>query len=366
MTEFLKINRLLNLSKSADQRDLCEAANDDPELLSLIDGFLDEYLRIFPDAEWQRVYSGGMISVRIGDKGSTGFHIKEMLILTRTLCKLKVYQGYEKLLLGFRNPTQINSTYFETVVAGWCADRAVSLALEFSPEVAIKGGYKHPEFLWHTELGDIYCECKRANLLESAWNKKANRLLAELNTIYENYEPWDTSLRLDVRFASGTSNKIQARFKNVVAQASAALRADAYQSKEFIEGDVSAVLRSRDEPFSYEKESIIGYRGKTETVSKTLQELTFLSLTMSLVKYRQEAVLRLLKDAKTQLPPDSNGAVFIDIGGYEAAPNKLMSLLGHPAYEYVPWVSTWDHDEMTGAVWRNNQPFGDRLLLARA
>ena len=364
MIENLQISRVLDLSLAADQQELCEAAKNHPELLSLIEEYLDEYLGLFTESEWHEIYSGGFLSIRVNPKHSTSFDLLQVLRLTKTLKKLRAYKGYDNLLLGFRNPTQIQSTYFEAVVAGWCVDRKVSLSIEFSPKVTLNKGYKYPEFLWHTELGDLFCECKRGNLNESKFHQRVRRLQSYLSEVYERYKPWDVSLRLDVRCESGTTNKIQERFKSVVAKASLALKEDTYQGRTFTEGNVSAILRRRDEPYPQERETIVTSMGEAGAIAKNLVEITYLTMTMSLAKYRQDAVAHLLRDARTQLPPDSKSAVFIDLGG-AAAQQRLLTLLGQPNYENTPWVSIWSHGEFVSAIWRNNQPFDNSLLLER-
>jgi hypothetical protein len=365
MIEGLQINRVLDLSLPSDQQELREAARNHPELLYLIEEYLAEYLSLFTEPDWHKIYSGGLLAVRVNPKHSTGINFLQGLRLTKTLKKLSVYKGYSNLLAGFRNPTQIESTYFESTVACWCVERKTSLSIEFSPKVTVKGGYKYPEFLWHTELGDLFCECKRGNFLEGKLHQRISRLQSYLNEVYERYKPWDSSLRLDVRCESGTTNKIQSRFKSVVAQASAALKGGTYQGKIFTEGNVSAVLQRRDEPFPQEREAMIVSMGEVGPVAKNLVEITYLTLTMSLAKYRQDAVARLLRDARTQLPPDATSAVFIELGGAGAAQQRLLSLLGEPNYENTPWVSIWSQGELAAAVWRNNQPFDDRILLGK-
>jgi len=365
MIEGLPISRILDLSIPADQRYLREAASSHPELLSLIEEYVDEYLSLFPQLDWRRVYSGGMLSIPTTRKHSISFDLLQMLRLAKSLKKLTPYSGYEKLVSGFRNPTQINSTYFEAVVGSWCVDRDVSVSIEFSPEVTVKGKCKRPDFLWHTRLGNLYCECKRNNLLESKLNARVEKLLSWLSMIYEEYGPWDASLRLDVRFERGSTNRIRDRFRTVVAQASAALKDGTHAGQTFREDDVSAVLRCRNEPVPQERESIQASIAKVGPVAQNLAEATHLNLRMSLAKYRQESVGRLLRDARTQLPPDSPSAVFVELGGYEAAQQKLQRLVGRPAYASTPWVSLWVHGEISSAIWQNGQQFDDRLLLTR-
>jgi len=363
MIENLHIDHVLDLSTPEDRQRLCEVAKDHPELLSLIEEYLDEYLRFFSEPDWRKIYSGGMLPVQASKKHLVGFDLMQVLKLTRALRKLTGYSGFDTLMAGFRNPAQIESTYFEAVVAGWCAGRAVSLSMDFSPEVVVKGKSKYPEFLWHTELGSVYCECKKGNFLESRFHRNLAKLQLYLREIYEQYRPWDTSLRLDVRFERGTTNKIYSRFKSVVAQASAALKAGTYKNQIFRKDDVSAALRRRDEPIPQESEIIHASMAEVGPVAQSLPEATYLSLTMSLAKYRQETVARLLQDARTQLPTGSVSLVFIELGGASAAAQqKLQTRLGGPAYKNTPWVSIWGQGEIAFAVWRNEQPFDDKLL----
>lgn len=365
MIEGFQIDRVLNLSLLKDQQRLREAVKDHFELSSLVDEYLDEYVQLFPEPSWQKIYSGGLLAVQVKSKQSIGFDLIQVLKLTKTPVQLRAHKGYERLVAGFKNASQISSTYFEAVVAGWCANRAVSKSIEFSPEVVVKGKYKHPEFLWSTELGNIYCECKRGDFLESKFHRMIGRLQFALGEIYDEFKPWDPLLRLDVRFESGTTNKIGARFKNVVRQASAALRTGTYIGQVFMDDDVSAILRRRDEGLPPESESLRAGLAEVGQISKRLDEATYLSLTMSLMKYRQAAAARLLHDARTPLPPDSVGAVCIELGGVGAAQQKLMSLIGQPSYKNTPWVSLWVNNEFGCALWRNDQPFDDGVLLEK-
>lgn len=117
MIEDLKIDRVLDLGSAEDRRRLRAAAAQIPELSALIGQYLDDYLRLFPEPDWHKVYSGGLISVRTIPNRSAGFDIMSVLELTKSLKRLSGCQGYEKLVAGFVNPPQIESTYFEAVAA---------------------------------------------------------------------------------------------------------------------------------------------------------------------------------------------------------------------------------------------------------
>ncbi len=365
MIEDLKIDRILNLSLPEDRRQLRAASQQVQGLSALIDEHLDDYIRFFQAPDWLTVYSGGEISVHTSPKRSAGFDIKRVLELTKSLKHLSGYKGYEKLVAGFGNPPQIESTYFEVLVASWCAERAVTSSLEFSPEVTVKGGRKHPDFLWRTELGEIYCECKRGNIIESKFQQRLENLRSFLSEIYEQHQPWDPSLRLDVKFDKGPLPQIQIGIRSVVAQASAALKAGMYEGLTFMEGSVAAVLKPKGNLASQESETVMTGMAQVVSVAKSLPEIIYFTLTMSLAKYRQDAAARLLKEAKKQLPITRPGAVFVELGGATAAQQKLLSLLGDPAYDNIPWVSIWAGGELLSAVWRNGQPFDDRLPQLR-
>ena len=125
--------------------------------------------------------------MKVRPKSSFGFRIMDMLKITKVLRTLRPCKGFEQLLKGFANPTQILASYFEVVVAGWCVSRAVSQSLEFFPEVLVKGRRKRPEFLWKTELGELYCECKRAETLENSFLDRLSRLRKLLEATYEEF-----------------------------------------------------------------------------------------------------------------------------------------------------------------------------------
>lgn len=361
MIKDLKIDRVLDLGSPEDRRQLREASRRVPGLSALIDEHLGDYVRFSPSPDWLTVYSGGSISVRTAPKHTTGFDIRAVLELTRSLKSLRRYRGYEQLVAGFRNPPQVESTYFEVLVASWCAGRAVTTSLEFSPGVTVKGGRKHPDFLWRTEMGGIYCECKRGNIIESKFQRRVESLRSYLSEIYEQHQPWDPSLRLDVKFDKGPLPQIQIGIRSVVAQAAAAVKSGAYEGLTFVEGNVAAALVPKGSPTPQESESVVTGMAQVGSVARSLQEIIYFTLTMSLAKYRQDAAARLLREAKTQLPTTRPGAVFLELGGAAAAQQKLLSILGEPAYDNIPWVSIWSGGELLSAVWRNNQPFSDRL-----
>jgi hypothetical protein len=362
--ERLEISRILDLSRSADRQLLRDSAASAPSLLALIDSYLDEYLSLFQEPAWRTIYAGGMVSIPTYPKHSQGFDLRYLLTIIAFLQRLKQYDGFEKLIAGLYNPTQVTATLFEVEVATWCAERAIAVSLIFSPPVSVRGRFKYPDFLWETQLGRLYCECKQGDSHEGKFGSRLRRLSGALDAAYKSHEPWDSSFRLDVSLTAPATNGVERRIANVVACAFAALHVGQFCGLKFEDGEVSAVLRCREEPLSDEPDTIrTGYMTVGTEPTEVAVKNAYFTLTMSVAKHRERATAGLLHEARRQLPLDQPGTVFIRLNGVNAAQKKLLELLAHPAYERTPWVAVWASE--IKAVWRIGQPFDDRLLLPR-
>lgn len=362
-------SRVLDLSAPDDRKFLRDLVEGVTGLSGLVEENLDDYLSLFPEPRWHTVYPYGvyplgMISFTTAKKQGVNFDLLQMLKATKFLKGLSDCDGYEKLLAGFRNPMQAKSTLFEVLVAGWCSERAVTRSLEFSPSVVVRGHTKHPEFLWHTQLGAIYCECKQGKVDESKFSRLVNKLLLCLNGVYQSFQPWDPSLRLDVKFDGRTASNIEARFKDVVAKAAKALRTSAYANVVFDGQGVSAALRPRGEP-PQEEGTVMAGMATVTSEPTNLADAADLTLSLSLSRYQRHATAELLRDARTQLPRDGVGAIFLEFDATSADREKVDSLLRQPAYENTPWVSLWSRGRLTAAHWRPGQPLDARLLAAK-
>lgn len=369
LSEPLNQSRVLDLSGPDDRRFLRDLVEGVPRLSSLVEENLDDYLSFFPEPCWHTIYPYGAyrlgtVSFDAPRNRGVNFDFLQLLRATETLKRLRSCAGYESLIAGFRNPAQAQSTLFEVTVAGWCAGRAVTRALEFSPAVEVRGHTKRPEFLWHTEIGAVYCECKQGKVIESDFKRRVNNLLLCLNGVYQRFKPWEPSLRLDVCFDGRTTNKIESRFRDVVARAAGALRADDYAGAVFEGEGVSAALRPRGEP-PQEKGTVMACMATVTSTPTNLADAADLTLTVSLSRYRRQATAELLRDARTQLPEDGVGAIFLEFDATLADGGKVNSLLRQPVYENTPWVSLWDRDRLMTAYWRSGQPLDDRLLAEK-
>ena len=362
MIENISIPHKLNISNPEDRQALLKAAAGMPTFLSLIEEQLDRYLTMFPEPQWHTIYSGGMIVVG-QKKHSRSYDLCQMLELIKSLKDIEKYSDFATLMSGFRNQSQIAATMFEVDVAVWCVNRKMTQSLEFSPSVYVKGHVKHPDFLWHTELGRLYVECKTSEAIETNFMKRASKLTNVLNAAHKANEPWDSAYRLDVTITTTATNQIEQRIKDVVAQASLALKSG--NLCPFKNGEVSGVLHKREESPPHEDEIIRSSSinvGTTATaISHKNSHTTF---TMSLAKYRGRATRDLIHEARTQLPEDYPSAIFIKLGGPISARRKAEKLLVSPEYERTPWIGIWTPAELR-VIWRNGQPFDGRLLLGR-
>ncbi|MBP6004518.1 MAG: hypothetical protein KA746_13880 [Pyrinomonadaceae bacterium] len=356
----LNIERKIDLSNTADVQLLETAAEGNAELRGLIDEYLDDYLRLFPDQRNHEVYGAGSMTVWANGKAQIGSDILRILRLTKTIMKLRPYKGYDRLLKGLKN--EFPSTFFEITVAGWCVERKVFRDIEFSPEVEVKGKKKYPEFLWQTDLGQLYGECKRLDVNGGKVPRLANRLFARIQTEYQNYGPWPDDLRLDFFLESGTTNNADKDFKRLILEAAATVKAGNYIGTTSSSNNISVSLCQRGSDRTSRGESMTVGTAAVGPVATRLSDAIFLSLTFSMAQAYRRAVVRLLKEARTQLPTDAKSAVFIDMLGSNTPRRTLGEILGHPAYENTPWVSLWRHDEMLSSTWRTDQPFDGSLI----
>jgi hypothetical protein len=81
----------------------------------------------------------------------------------------------------------------------------------------------------------------------------------------------------------------------------------------------------------------------------------------SIAPTRAKVVRQVIKDAKTQLPDDGPGAVFIEIAGPGPAARQLEAVLGRAAHRAVVWATVWKGGAPVEVVWQNEQPFDARL-----
>ena len=113
----------MNLSNREERRQLIERARDNPPIYTLLVNHLQDYVRLFKWPDFHTVYQGGMLSIQGPNKGQFAFRFESLLEITGLLTLLEQFPGFQSLMEGFRNPTQISATLFEVQVAAWCATK---------------------------------------------------------------------------------------------------------------------------------------------------------------------------------------------------------------------------------------------------
>jgi len=365
----LPISKILDLNLQSDRRLLFDAAHGAPSVLSLLNRCLEDYLGYFNEPHWRMVYPGGLagiVNIVVAKDRSQGHELLNLLTATEALLKLKKYRGFVRLIRGLRDPASVAATLFEIAAANWCNDRSVTLSLEFSPDVQVKDHIKRPDFSWTTTVGHLYCECKSAHEFENSFMKRFQELSKVINAAYNMYEPWDSSLRLDVRLDGSAKNGVERRLRNVISQVAAGRASNLANTTVYRDQEVTAMLCKRDHLIPQESDSIMTRSVKvgptpTELRGPDAHKNTHLSFTISIARERQRAAARLLKEARTQMPKDMTGAIFIDVGGINAVQKDFETRICHPAYNNTPWVSLWVGCEIATIVFRNGQPFDGRI-----
>lgn len=362
----LKIERVLNLSLAEDRRELITACSLLPSLEAKVRDNLDNFLKWFTAPEWRTVYSGGLISGPKTKGRSSGMasSIERLLDITAGLSTLEEYAGFDQLISGLANPSQIASTIFEIEVAAWCASRKHHSALTFSPRITNRAGIKYPDFLWHTSLGDLYCECKQLNMWQRSETLRANSLLATAAEIMGDSASWPKDVRMEIVIRNSLRSDAERELRAVVDQYATAVRQGSrpgiYQA-----GAFSVAVCSRSDLPAGASDSIIVYQVQVGPSPVLLSShiCAHLIITKSIGMARVRALRGFVKEAKEQLPDAGPGGVFIEMSsGVDPAAQKLQEMLGHPAHRAIVWASIWTSGMPVTAVWQNGQPLDGRLI----
>lgn len=358
----LKIDRVVDLGTETDRRHLLQIAKGDQKLVALIEENLADYMRFFPQTECRHVYAGGMISIPAGGKRFLGYELSKVLDLTAALKRLLSFEGFSDLISGLSNPTQIAATIFEILVADWCRGRRISLDLKFSPSVKIGEHVKRPEFYWRTTLGEVFCECKRADFHTTSLSDRLDRMLRRLDELHKLKTDWNPSLRLEISVQKCSLNEFQRESMRLMEKAGRASDSQDPLGAIIQENNMTARFRPKGELSPREPETMSQSLVIAGTEPTDPSTSGYLTLIMDLRSYRKDAAAALLRRARKQLPAQGVGLIFLEGAGRGAATEKVQMLITQPAYESTPWISLWSQGEFDAAVWRNGQPFDNRVV----
>lgn len=365
----LGIERKLNLDLEEDRQELIVACAPLAELRRLVEEHLGNYLKWFKAPEWRVVYSGGMMAgpEPAGQHSRMGSSLGRLLQLTSKLEVLQEFAGFERLISGLDNPSQVSATMFEIEVAAWCASRRCHVDLTFSPSVTKFSGIKYPDFLWRTALGDLYCECKQLNMWQRAETRRASTLMSLVAGAMGDPELWPRDVRMEVLIGGRFRGDSQERLKAIVGQQANDARRGILPAQ--FEGDTFTVtIRDRSEDPLQIPDSVTVYQVQVGPVPVRLNHFqgAHLIVTKSIGLARARALRDFLKEAKRQLPDNGPGGIFVEMpDGIDIATQKLQEMLAQDAHRAVAWASIWNAGGPLRAVWRSGQPFDARLTDPR-
>jgi hypothetical protein len=362
----LSIDRKLDLDVDADRRELVAACALLPKLRKLVEDQMGNYLKWFKAPEWHIVYSGGMMSgpEPRGKHARMGSSLERLLTITAKLELLQDFQGFNNLISGLENPSQIAATFFEIDVASWCTTLGAHRDIMFSPSVTKRTGIKYPDFLWQTALGSLYCECKQLNMWQRTETQRADTLMSLAAEKMGDPDLWPRDKRIEVLIHGRFRRDSEERLKTAVEQQASEVRRSLHPSR-FSDDSFTVSVRDRSEAPLRLPDSVTVFQVQVGNVPVRLDDhqSAHLIVTRSTALARARALRDFVKEAKQQLPDEGPGGIFIEMpGGIDIAAQKLQEMLGNPAHHAVVWASIWTGGIPARAVWQNGQPFDARLI----
>jgi hypothetical protein len=115
----------MHLAEPEERQRLMESSRVDPRIHALLTDHLEDYVRLFKWLDFHTVYQAGLLSIQGPSNVQFAFPFESLLAITGLLTRLERFAGFQTLIEGFRNPTQVKATIFEVQVAAWCESRKV-------------------------------------------------------------------------------------------------------------------------------------------------------------------------------------------------------------------------------------------------
>jgi hypothetical protein len=172
-------------------------------------------------------------------------------------------------------------------------------------------------------------------------------------------------VRLDIIVNGPLSPDHDKRLAELVRQV--VIASDGEPTEKALAGPFAAIVASRQtEPQRLPDSMMAGRLTVGTTPIQLLPENGSLTISRSLASTRAKRVRDLVKQAKTQLPDVGPCGIFIQMNGAQSAAEQLKQMIGRPAHEAIVWAGTWTGLVPQHAIWRQDQPFDQRLLDERS
>jgi hypothetical protein len=233
--------------------------------------------------------------------------------------------------------------------------------LTFAPAIERNSGTKHPEYMWATDGGPLWCECKEAQVLQAKMSRRVARVSQAMDELVDAVS-LPAGLRVDVILAAPIRNRSEERISMALGRAAERARSGQYGATE-IEGEASVAIRPRQVPFDQVSGALRSYSVEVGTEAVRLDDGSSakFSLAVDLGSEYARKARELIKNARTQLPLGEPSMVFLAGIRGERANEAAREVVSNPSCPVVS-VLFWEADEPAIFIWRNGQPFDDHLL----
>lgn len=132
-------------------------------------------------------------------------------------------------------------------------------------------------------------------------------------------------------------------------------------------GEVTGVVRPRVAPLPTSSEVLRIFQMTVATTPTKLDmENAQLSLELDMGDFRTQLAMRLVREARQQLPDAGLGVIFVDLSSIAAAMAKLRQVMASRHYLRTPWICFSIGGVPAQAVWINGQALDGSLFDGRS
>ncbi len=352
----MRFERSLDLNLEQDCVYVITFLNDDGIPTVAAESMLERFLRWYP-AGWRRIRRDGGF---FPDPLKHSFSVRHALDMTSVIATLEHSVGFDRLLPGFHNPTQISATFFEARVGAWCLTQRMHEELEIGPELTSRSGrLKRPDYCWKTSEGICYLECKDPSWLEDGASKALNRIADIMKEAMSDLKvPTGLRLEVDVKLRH---NKLRSEFDSAVTK----LFHDRIPEVGAMFQSEACIVRLTDRGIQVPELEDVN-RVFVITVGQTPVDLTshasaHLVVSMDVARHRERRLTAFAREARKQLSVEQPNVLAVDIPG--KAVIDVASRIAEQQNEVdIPIVLLWGREGLHTVGYRPGHPISDVLV----
>jgi uncharacterized protein YaaR (DUF327 family) len=344
---------LANYLPTIDNYTFIISRRDFIEALSSLSLFLRE-------PEWL-IYQYGTLGPIPTGSSKLVFSLSRACELGMWLRDLSIFRDFDKLLVGFSNPTQFEDSCFEAKVAHWFSTLPAVGDIIFSPSYLVNGRFKNPDFDVNGIYGSLTVECKQPHHYVQQAFQKFNNAVSEFQAAMKKRE-WPDHLRLEIEMIGNIKESLQILAQNTI---DIALKTSKKWIKRFSYKDtVRGFLVKRKSSFRITNVKVhtdIMIIGDKAT-GLLNPEFTILRVgTNRLDALQKKSIGSRIADALHQLSKDRDCIIFVGGVPYRIAEPACQDRLSDKAYSHVRAFGAWD-DELKFVYRRRDKAFIRSLL----